>query len=742
MPKQPKDKELKQTEQPDKTETKTVKEISENTLSDAFSLEERQAIIKMVREDKEYGEKIQAPYIAQKELDLKHYHGVRPSELENLSKKVWQSDRNLGLSRAIADSFQSVYVATCWNPDTINFVAINAIEIDNRTNQEKFTKWGMGKQEVNMQSQADDFVHNQITVGSGFFKIYRKEWTEWIDRRIPVKNKEGRTIRYEIKTVKEKLSKGVIENIPDIDDIILPEYGKNIQELPFFIQILHLDGEAVLGYLDRKVFKPQDKEEYKKKLYNHTFNEKKRVLGEEKLKAVGIEPGTIQDSDVRRIPIDLYEWYGYYEKDGKNEKYRFIVDLTNEELLSGKPIRKINRSGKIPFAGGSLWAEPGQIRGTSYMQIIAPIVNAFNDVFNQKSDFQYVTNCPFGFYKPDEGYTQQQYELVPMVLYPVDDPAKINIPNLSRSMAWAESDIRILFEVLERLTGAASYFSVGQQRNKTLGQDMLVDKQSETRFGLGASRIIEYICEAIGMWYELYQDYPPKGLAERIVGEDGKKLFPNLSIETLRGDTNVQMTPDVVAGSKAYKKQLQLWAFGAAQQVVWLNPQVNPRGNWDLCADTFKELLNLSDNDVKRYLGERPKAQFDEAELDNEWHKFMSGEDFEPPEGETALALQHLEGHMKQKEEKYHELDEEYRPNFDAHLFKTMINAMRFMRNMQQEAMANKLATGMIMQQGGNMPQQPGINAPQAPVAPVEGLPAEGGAASGIPGQEGMPNAG
>lgn len=226
------------------------------------------------------------------------------------------------------------------------------------------------------------------------------------------------------------------------------------------------------------------------------------------------------------------------------------------------------------------------------------------------------------------------------------------------------------------------------------------------------------------MWFELYQDYPPKGLAERIVGEDGKTLFPNLSIDSLRGDTNVQMTPDVVAGSKAYRKQLQLWAFQAGQQMMWLNPQVNPAGNWNLCADTLKEILGMSDNEVKRYLGEQPKAKFDEGELNNEWYRFMNGEDFDPPEGETALALQHMEGHLKQKEEKYHLLDEEYRPNFDAHLFKTMVNAMKFLKNAQKEQMANAMAANAIAQGGGNMPNQaqpmqPGANVAQpSPMQP------------------------
>jgi hypothetical protein len=719
---------LEPKENPGQKTTERKTEIKIAPESDAFTSEERKAIVKIVSDDVDYGGSIQADYVSQKELDLKHYHCVKPSTLEGLTKKAWMSDRNLGLARAVGDSYQATLLATCWNPDSINFIATRTNDIDNRNNQEKFTKWGMGKQEANVFPEVDAFIHNRIVVGTSFLKIYRKVWEEWVDKRIPVKNKKGDTYKYDIKTEKVRFEKGIIENIADIDDILMPEYGKNIQELSFFIQCLHLDGELVLDYIKRKVFIPEDEKKYKEKLYNRVYSEKERTLGEEKLTALGITSGNMTDLDVRRLPITLYEWYGMHTKGGRTEKFRFIVDVENGEFLSGKPLRKINRSGKIPFVGRGLCNEPGNIRGISLMQIIAPVVNAFNCVFNQKSDFQYVTNCPFGFYTPSEGYTQAKFELEPLIMYPTDDPSKINIPNIQRSMAWAESDIRILFEVLERLTGAASYFSSRGNQSKTLGQDLLIDKNSETRFGLWSSRIQNDLCEAIGMWFELYQDYPSKGLTERIIGEDGKKIFPNLSIDSLRGDTAVQMSPDVVAGSKAYKKQLIMWAFGAGQQMIWLQPQVNPSGNWNLCADTLKEMLNLSDNEVVRYLGEKPKAKFDESQLNNEWYDFMNGKDFDPPEGETQLALQHLEGHTKQKEEKYHLLDEEYRPNFDSHYFKTMVNAMQFLKQAQVDQMANQMASQAITQGGrqprqGTMPIQPQNAPPGAPGAQETALP-------------------
>ena len=86
----------------------------------------------------------------------------------------------------------------------------------------------------------------------------------------------------------------------------------------------------------------------------------------------------------------------------------------------------------------------------------------------------------------------------------------------------------------------------------------------------------------------------------------------------------------------------------------------------------------------------------DLKEVQEEWSRFMQGDSFDPPEGATPQALQHWVGHLMQKE-KIHELDEEYRVNFEDHLLKTAINAQKFMREAAQESMANKIAGEAIM---------------------------------------------
>jgi hypothetical protein len=64
---------------------------------------------------------------------------------------------------------------------------------------------------------------------------------------------------------------------------------------------------------------------------------------------------------------------------------------------------------------------------------------------------------------------------------------------------------------------------------------MLIEKNMDTRFGNFVKDIIADISEILTMWMNMYQDCAPTTLGERVLGKEGEKLFPNLSIETLLG---------------------------------------------------------------------------------------------------------------------------------------------------------------------------------------------------------------
>lgn len=708
----------KQSKNPTNPIDKKVARVEPSLETNKFSEQEQREIVKMVIQDAQSDIESMAQWLADRRLDLMMYEGVKPSTLENLTKKDWQSDRNLGMTAATCDAYQATLLATNWNIDTLNFKDTKENEVNRKDALTEFSKWGLGRAESDVTQEVDDFIHNRITQGFSVFETYWQVKYQWIDRRIPKLDKDGKTKDYDIKTEKVRFERGIVKNIANLEDFLTPTHGTTIQELDHCIRILHLTGEDLLDFADRNIFINVD-ENYIAKLKDACFDYRLKSLGKLKADELGLKSSAdITNVDLRIFPVDIYAWYGTYEKNGRKERYRFHVEPTTNTFHAGKPLRKVPgcRDGRYPFQGGAFIRRPGYLRGKSLPRLIMHLMNALNNIFNQKSDFQYVENCPFGFHKPDENYDKQVFDLSPGVSYPSDDPKNINFPNLSRSMAWAESDIRLLLELLERMTGAASYFmSNGQGVSGTATRDAIINEKSETRFGIWVRRLGDDISEMIDAWVKMYQDCAPPNLAERVIGEDGKRLFPNLSIETLQGDYTAYMAPDILSGSKTMKKQVFGIFYQMAQTSMWFNPQFNPRGNWQLVVDTAKSMGVLN---VEEYMPPKPpEAPGTGKEIDDLWQQFAQGETPEITPGQDAMAI--MQGLQMKAQTDLYKLDEEYRPNVQSYMIRLQVAVMAQLKQAQEQQIAANLAATQIHAINSGTAQGQGPSAPGGQPAPA-----------------------
>ena len=723
---------------PSEDKDKIVSRIEPSIETDKFSKEEQKAIAKMVMQDARSNIESMSTWLEDRKLDILLYEGARPSLIEGLQKKSWQSDRNLGMTAATCDAYQATLLATNWNPDTLNFADTQENIIDRKDDITKFSKWGLGRAESNVTQEIDDFIHNRITQG---FSVLKNNWEvkyQWVDKRIPkIDKKTGKVTNYEIKTEKVRFERGRLVNIANLEDFLTPSFGTTIQELPQCIHVLHITGEDLLDYIERGVF-VNITENKIKSLRNAVYDSRLKQIGKAKMDALGLKgPEDITNEDLRVFPIDIYEWYGMYEKNGRKERYRFHVEPITETFCAGKPLRKVpgSRSGRYPFSGGAFIRRPGYLRGKSLPRLIMNLMNALNNIFNQKTDFQYVENCPFGFHKPDENFDKQVFDLVPGVSYPTEDPKNINFPVMQRSMAWADKDIELLLELLERITGAASYFmSNSKGVSGTATRDAIINEKSETRFGIWVRRIGDDIGEAIDNWIAMYQDCCPPGLAERVIGEDGKKLFPNLSINDLQGNYTAYMAPDILSGSKTMKKQIFGIAYQMAQANPWFNPQINPRGNWQFTVDTFKAMGMLN---VEDYMPDKPPVAYGDASLaDKIWAEFSHGESPEIDPKQNNMQL--MTALAKKIETDLPLLDEEYRPNVQMYMIKLQVAAMQQMKEAQEQQIVNQMAANTI--HGINNGTAPGADQgkvfqppPPANIAQPSGIEQSGGPNPGAP---------
>ncbi len=705
--------------------------------SDAFSEAEQKKIVDLVLDEALLAQESMADWKWQKAIDIMHLNAERPSIIEALKKKAWMSDRNLGMTAAVCDIYQATLLSTCYNPDSIHFKDTEQNDVNNKDNCEKFSKWGLGQSEANFFPQVDDFINNRVGLGVSYFKIFWEVTYKWVDSRIPKRSKENklRVIGYDIKTEKRRFERGVIKNIHQVDDILLPNYGENLQSTAFLIEILHINTDTLKDYAKRGIIINYDKKT--EKSFEAGVNQQKATLRNEDEKALGQRDSVMANNEntISGMPIDIYERYGLFTRKGKTEEYRFWVEPTTRTFLAGKPLRKIQRSGKRPYVGGPLRRRPGFIRGGSLPALIAPAINALNNTYNQKSDFQFVENMPIGFANFDEQFTEPVYEMEPGKIFGVDgDPTKaVYFPTMQRSLAWAYQDTDFLMQLIERLTGAASYFLATNQPKTTATRDTIVEEKGQTKFGLWVKRIQSDISEAINMWFQLYQDWAPPKLGERVLGEDGKQLIRNLSIDSLRGMYEAYIVPDITSGSKSYERQLAMWGLENLSQSIWFSPQINPRGSWLLIEQAMKK---QGWPNPDHYLPPQPKDQVGTSQdVKNEFARFMAGESIDPDdvEGLTPAVVEHYIGHMKQAENQIQDLDEEYRSNFEAHLFKTAVNYQKFIAKMQEEQHAQALAMHLVHGLS-KLPGAPG--GPPAGSPPPAGMPLpSGGPAGAMPGK-------
>ena len=725
-----------------------AKRVEPQLESDKFSPQEQKEIVTMVIADAEQGLDSLREWRTKKRKDLQHINGEAPSKIEDLNKKAWMSDRNLGLAAGTSDIYQATLLATCYNPDMIHYKATESNDIDNKDNLELFTKWGLSEAEANFFPEVDDFINNKVNLGFSMFRIEWEVTYEWVDKRIPIydKDNKSRLIRYEIETERRRFERGVIVNIDEVDDILIPNYGKHVQKLKFLIEVLHITINELEDYSDRGII--VNFEDNKNKFAGASnVSSYAESLRREDEDALGQRPDGYSDGDSekRNCPIDVYQWHGYYKKNGRRERYRFWVERESHIFLGGKPLRKINRTGEYPYVGGPLRRRPGFLRGGSLISLIAPAINGINNIFNQLTDFQYFQNCPGGYYDKNnaEGLSSILEDISPGKMSPVDgDPNNtIMFPNMQRSTSWGYQYLEFLLQVVERLTGAASYFLTSDAKNATATRDSIVEQKGEVKFGLWVKRTQQEISEAINMWIKMYQDWAPPSIAKRVLGNDDKVLIRNLSIDSLRGNYDAYMIPDITSGSKAYERQISMWATQVMQQGnVWMSPQMNPRGNWLMWEKAMKD---QGIQNADHYMPPQPKANGEyDKQAEDHFTQLMQGEMPEPPDANNPQIVDCLRTFVRFSETRVHELDEEYRPNFEAYLFKAQLNYNKFMQTVQQQQMVNQIAMQAVqnLETSGQQAGQPGQQG-----APQGGMPPQGAPRQGL-GQpippNGMPNMG
>ena len=272
----------------------------------------------------------------------------------------------------------------------------------------------------------------------------------------------------------------------------------------------------------------------------------------------------------------------------------------------------------------NLLEDPDCLEGYGFLEMVLPLAEEIDAIFNQLTDANTLSVLRPGFYDPSGNLQPQNIILAPNKMIPVPDPQRnIYFPSIEIPTERLLVAMRAVLEFIERLTGASSYV-MGKESEIVGGSGTATRTQAivgaaEQRFSIPALRLKQGAAEILTIILDQLQKNIPSGLESRVLGEDNEPIFSSgeLTGEGISGEFDAYLMDDTSFGSVAVERQLASFLYATLLQ----NPLIASDP-----AKIYRETANL----LKAY-GEEPIEHLGQEPPESELHT---------PEEENTMLIQ------------------------------------------------------------------------------------------------------
>lgn len=232
-------------------------------------------------------------------------------------------------------------------------------------------------------------------------------------------------------------------------------------------------------------------------------------------------------------------------------------------------------------------------------------------------------------------------------------------------------------DLIQKLTFLNStMFGQETAERPTARGTLAVIAQSNQKFGLLGARVQKIFADLITDTRKDYEQNMPKGIENRILGENNQPVWGTLSPEYIAGDYDCIMPLDLTAGDASFEKQADQLIF----QSMVNDPIVgqNPAYAWEVRAGYLRSLGKLN---IEDYIGPKPDMQ-DSPGLIADENNMISQEmnvQIHPQDND----LQHMNGHQEFKRKNYMNMTQNALHLMTKHI---LDHRMAYMQKMQQQA--------------------------------------------------------
>lgn len=577
------------------------------------------------------------------------YYGKR--ETKNIPWKFC-SNRSLKIAMAIIDLLHSRMFPIVWNEDLIKWKPTEKTDKQKVERINKLMDWWI-RVHTRLKGFFDQWCKVNVGYGDAATEV---SWDiKYIDTggvlETPILDEFGIQLMEKDGTPAINTEKKLkIEENTKVE--ILPKenvfFGRDIDNDPIVIKCnwlySQLEEMEQLGKAVN-VSKPlYENSNHLKKLIDAKLNETFAYSTAENIE-------TIREVKLRSTDIDVLKCYMKIDidRDGFAEDVRILIDPLRKVYLGGIAVKDISKRGKRPIDFtkiNDLIENPTALEGYGYLEMVQPLAEEIDAIFNQLTDANTLSILRPGFYDPAGNLVPQNITIAPNKLIPVSNPQRnIYYPDFQISTERLVVAIRTVMEFVERLTAASSYV-LGRESEIVGGSGTATRTQAivgaaEQRFAIPAEKLREGAGRILTLILDQVQKNIPPGLENRILGEDDEPIFGSneLTEEGISGEYDAYLLEDASMGSSDTQRQLISNLYALLLQ----NPLVasNPTNLYTITAELIK---SHKENPVD-YLGPEPEAMT--LMTPEEENTMLAQGDFSHVQVKmTENHLQHLTSHQ------------------------------------------------------------------------------------------------
>lgn len=523
----------------------------------------------------------------------------------------------------VVEVLHSILFPAVWNEDLHAWYATESENIPDAETVSKLMKWDCSHNKMKL--FISDWVKWLVLEGTVVTKTRWDESWKWTQQKKITEKSLGDTVKKVIKDlvkggqesttvnptvveyVPKKIEKAKTEIIP-LEDVGFPSYVSPSMEEEDLDHIWHRTRPYIydIQELEDRGFYKEGVTDTLASRMEERFTAERNSTTSQRMDAEGSK---LLDIKKECSPLEIIEWYGKYKTPQGYQEVVGWIEKHSKTYLGGTYLRCIDKFEKRPFHISQLIRRMSRMYGISMGEIVKEFQKILDEMQNQNLNAGKLATMPPGFYRAASGYDPEKVVLQPGIMIPVDDINDVKWLQIPATTLPSHEEMRLVLDMVEKIASIGSYQS-GQESNivktrATARGTMAIIQQGERRFFVLGMGLQSHLSQIMEDRLRYYQQYISDDMAERIVGQDGAKLFKEgLDQGMIAGEFNVVMGLDSTGGSKSQKVEIA----NAIYQTYIQNPftQQDPARVWEVSARPLKENGEI---DVESIIGPKPQPK-------------------------------------------------------------------------------------------------------------------------------------